>query len=1144
MTSTETGTLFPDTGSPQWRIESMHLLNWGGYDGYHRIDFSPGSTMISGPSGVGKSTLMDAYTALMMPSNVPFNGASNAGQGRARGGNQRNVVSYVRGKTDSVQNTSGELTDRRLRGIDARGLPCNAAAVVAVTFRHDTGARFTAARLFFVRASISSDGELGNPLRLTIDGTVDVGRLYDLFVEGLGQQGYQRKLETTFVGSKVHDTYTKFLTVAQSTLSIGRKGESDKALALLARIQAGQQEATIDDLYKKLVFEQPSTFDTAKQALDHFSELSNSYETMQRAYDQVEVLSDIQERHDRYQRAIANASDIVTLRHKDSGDTPWVLWQSSVGDAEYGAALNAAEQDLEEAEDACRRTATAFDAADRKVDELKNAIRTEGGERLDHITAELKNWSETLEHRARKEAQFQARIAHLDDVVAPANARDMSSLQLRARAFMDRHTEQLEAVTAAARKADARHADAQRAHKSVSDELDDLRTRPDSKIPAYLHQRRTELAELCGITDPRRDLPFIGELIDLHADDERWRTAAEAEMGGIGRHILYNENIRAQFVWNADRLSKGVRLRSEAVPFNASTPTTIPDPSTLAGKVQYKPGSPFIGWLEGFINTTFTHECVDTADALLIDDGRKRITAHGQTRQGRSGAHGAPLPKDYVLGFSNAERIAELETEVERLTDEVHAAHQRAEQLHSQRSTMVDHRVTWEAVLDLNWAEIDTGSARDAIDALEQERDAILAASDRIAELKRQQKQAEEDRDTASEAKAVARNQRKDLNASIAALEPLAERYASTHAALVITGSVTVTDAQQSLLDKMLGLSYTGDAHTLQEAFGKVFESITDRLADATDETFNARRALEDMFKRFKAEWDNYEWGTDIASYPNYYNHYRRLVDSDVIRHRDDFLGEVNKWTGMELGLLSSEFETERRRIIDRLHDVNAILERIPFGRDGDRLRIDPAERETPTSRHFWSSLQQFIETSSSATPMTLDVAKARYNTITQFIRQIMPADQLPRGESSQREEILDVRRHISIKAQKVDPADPDNIKGTYAEFDAKSGGEMQEMVAFIVGAALRYQLGDEQNSRPTFAPIILDEAFIKADSQFASRAVQAWITLGFQLIAGSVVDKVSAISRKVDRVILINKDTEGYSTASAFIADAPVPTS
>jgi len=65
------------SGTVQWKAETFQLVNWGGFEGHVRFDLHPGATLISGASGTGKSSLLDAYIALMMPSDTPFNGASN-----------------------------------------------------------------------------------------------------------------------------------------------------------------------------------------------------------------------------------------------------------------------------------------------------------------------------------------------------------------------------------------------------------------------------------------------------------------------------------------------------------------------------------------------------------------------------------------------------------------------------------------------------------------------------------------------------------------------------------------------------------------------------------------------------------------------------------------------------------------------------------------------------------------------------------------------------------------------------------------------------------------------------------------------------------------------------------------------------------
>ena len=136
------------------------------------------------------------------------------------------------------------------------------------------------------------------------------------------------------------------------------------------------------------------------------------------------------------------------------------------------------------------------------------------------------------------------------------------------------------------------------------------------------------------------------------------------------------------------------------------------------------------------------------------------------------------------------------------------------------------------------------------------------------------------------------------------------------------------------------------------------------------------------------------------------------------------------------------------------------------------------------------------------------------------------PAAQRPSSPTAT--DYLDVRQHVEITAVRYD-IDGGNV-ATYAALGGKTGGETQELVAFIVGAALRFQLGDEDRARPRFAPVFLDEGFVKSDSEFAGRAVSAWKGLGFQLIVGAPLDKVTALEPHMDLVLAITKSAKGYS--------------
>ena len=80
-----------------WQIDNLKMINWGVYNGGpHTIDFAKGETgsltMVTGNSGTGKSTVLDALMTLLFKSGRQMNQASSQGQEK----DKRSIYSYVR----------------------------------------------------------------------------------------------------------------------------------------------------------------------------------------------------------------------------------------------------------------------------------------------------------------------------------------------------------------------------------------------------------------------------------------------------------------------------------------------------------------------------------------------------------------------------------------------------------------------------------------------------------------------------------------------------------------------------------------------------------------------------------------------------------------------------------------------------------------------------------------------------------------------------------------------------------------------------------------------------------------------------------------------------------------------------------------
>lgn len=79
--------------APTYILQSLELFNWGGFVGLHRADIDVDGTAVIGPTGSGKTTLVDALMTLLS-ANPRYNLASTGGHE-----SDRDLVSYVRGVT-------------------------------------------------------------------------------------------------------------------------------------------------------------------------------------------------------------------------------------------------------------------------------------------------------------------------------------------------------------------------------------------------------------------------------------------------------------------------------------------------------------------------------------------------------------------------------------------------------------------------------------------------------------------------------------------------------------------------------------------------------------------------------------------------------------------------------------------------------------------------------------------------------------------------------------------------------------------------------------------------------------------------------------------------------------------------------------
>ncbi|MGZ4456648.1 MAG: SbcC/MukB-like Walker B domain-containing protein, partial [Nocardioides sp.] len=353
--------------------------------------------------------------------------------------------------------------------------------------------------------------------------------------------------------------------------------------------------------------------------------------------------------------------------------------------------------------------------------------------------------------------------------------------------------------------------------------------------------------------------------------------------------------------------------------------------------------------------------------------------------------------------------------------------------------------------------------------------------------------------------------------------------------------AVALSDEQAARLDEEFAAAAAPDdpqdLARFHESAGRLQVRLTGAVTSAQVEVEQVDRELGGIFRAYQVQWPDPNLGTGPDSCPDYLAMLTEIEATGLAQRRSEWRRRLTEWSGQDLVPLAGAMSASVEEIEDRLEPINAILRRLEFGAEKDRLRIRLRRLAPVHVQAFVRDLREL----SKGTGGDLDEEQmeARFALLRRFMAQLRRPEH--GADPTERDRLLDVRRHVEISAERYDRLTGE-LKSTYRTLGEKSGGESQELVAFIVGSALRFRLGDEMRSRPRFAPVFLDEGFVKADSEFAGRAVGAWKGLGFQLVIGVPLDKVTGLEPHMDSLLVVTKQPETHLSSIFPIADAEAP--
>ncbi|MEQ8036105.1 SbcC/MukB-like Walker B domain-containing protein [Xanthomonas sp. WHRI 6106] len=1058
----------------QFRMRRLQVHNWGTFNGLTEVPIAEKGFLFVGRSGSGKSTLLDAMSALLTPpSIVDFNAAAREAE---RSGRDRSLVSYVRGAwADQQDSASGEIATQYLR----KGATWTA---LVLEYCNAHGEAVSLIRLFWIAGSGNAAADVRRHYMVA-------PRSFDVATELDGFDLDLRRLKARLGEEVAHfDGFAGYAERFRHALGIN----NEMALRLLHKTQSAKNLGDLNAFLRGFMLDEPRTFEAADRLVEEFAELDGAHHAVVTARRQVETLTPAREHH----------AALMALRHSVGELRELQLGVDSYREQQRLALLDERLQELDNqdrglaGEEGQRRE--SLDNHEQKLAGLEREQRAAGGEQIEELERERARVERERDERLRRRAQIEQACRQLGTALA-AGASGFAAQVAHAQTVLDNGKHDASALDDAIAERMGARRDDERRFAEIRAELDALKKAPSS-MPAPMQALRARLCEDTGIAEAA--LPFVGELVQVRDDQMAWRGAIERVLHGFAQSLLVDERHYAQVSEWVNRTHIGTRLVYFRVRRNDELHSRRVDPDALPGKLQLREHA-FTEWLRNELTRRFDYACVDNATALRNAD--RAITREGQVkhpgdRYEKDDRHAVNDRKRWLLGHDNRDKLKVFEREAQALAQRIASCDADVAALRKQREQDQERQLAAHTLVERDWDEIDVGPKLQRLSDIDEQLVQLREGNSGLRALGQAI-------DTARTLRDQAKRTYDDVRLERAQLARERVRLEQQHAACAgRAGTATLTPTQLQGLRERLAALTPLSLDNLEAHFRVVERGLAEQLADSQGRDSRLSAQLLECFRKYCQQWpeDSGDFTVSLASADDFLARLDRLESDGLPRHEHRFFDLLQTQSKNNLLALQRHTAEAHKGIKQRMDEVNASLEQVPFNRD-TILTIEVGDRRLAEVQEFQQQLRAVL---SHQQTEDRALAEAQFSTLRALVARL--GAQEPEARRW-REQVLDVRLHVEFIGVELDAQTRAQVE-IYRSGAGKSGGQRQKLATTCLAAALRYQLGGEDGELPRYCAVVLDEAFDKADNEFTALAMNIFENFGFQMVVATPLKSVMTL--------------------------------
>lgn len=1040
-------------------LSSIELYNWGGFHGYHRAEIDPSGTAVIGPTGSGKTTLVDALMTLLC-ANPRYNLASTGGHE-----SDRDLVSYVRGVTGPGDG-----------GVEQSHIARQGKTVTAIaaTLERD-GAQVRLGAVLWFEGTSSSASDL-KKLWLLSESPEQTLEHW-LSQHHAGGMRALRQMEKDGTGIWPYPSKKAFLARLRDYFEVG-----ENAFTLLNRAAGLKQLNSIDEIFRELVLDDHSAFARAAEVATSFDDLTDIHRELETARKQQRSLQPVADGWERYQALQEQLQDKQALE----GILP--VWFAEQGYRLWLAETNRLETAYKKAELDQAQCRGQLETQKGVVDQHRQRYLRVGGAGIDQLRGRIADWARERDKRSLKAEQYQRLVKGLglaDELSAAALEENQQQIAARLEILAQHITEARQKAFDAGLVQQELNGRLQ----SLQQERAEVERRPGSNLPGHFHAFRGDLAQALGVDESA--LPFVAELVQVKPEELAWRGAIERAIGSHRLRILVPQGAsEAALRWVNQRHNR-LHVRLLEVKEPSSRPVFFDDGYTR--KLTFKE-HPYRETVKALLAENDRH-CVENDRHCVESTEQLRHTPHAMTAQGlMSGKERffdkqdqKRLDEDWLTGFDNRDRLAFLAEQIGEVNQQLAPAKLDLDAAQGDARKLEDQSSLLQRVEELQFEEIDRPGAERQLASLHAQLETLTRPDSDLAMIKAELDQAEV------------------LQASLdQLLQRLIEQCVQLRTQFEQAASATrkaYRGAERGLSDTQRELAHAhfptlnaddlGDIVELERQHTRELQgqlkTLSEKLGDQKSEL--AKR-MSDALKVDTGALS--EVGRELVDVPRYLERLRVLTEEALPEKLKRFLEYLNRSSDDGVTQLLSYIDHEVAVIEERLDDLNSTMQRVDF-QPGRYLRLVAKKVIHESLR----TLQQAQRQLNSARFID-DEGESHYKALQALVGLLKDACEHSRNQGAKA--LLDPRFRLEFAVSVIDRESRSVIE-TRTGSQGGSGGEKEIIASYVLTASLSYALCPDGSSRPLFGTIVLDEAFSRSSHAVAGRIIAALREFGLHAV-------------------------------------------